>query len=102
MIQLTLTLKMTTAQVFEMSVTVNNNSPIPIHPDDQTQPIMTIFSVKYATNVACEQQTYFRSSLLSLRKIIMLQLTLTATYKDPPPTYSPIYLQTKKVKKYIG
>ena len=28
MIQLTLTLKMTTAQVVEMSVTVNNNSPI--------------------------------------------------------------------------
>ena len=30
---------MTTAQVVEMSVTVNNNSPIQdyIHPDDQTQ-----------------------------------------------------------------
>ena len=40
MIQLTLTLKMTTAQVVEMSVTVNNNSPIQdyVHPDDQTQP----------------------------------------------------------------
>ena len=39
-IQLTLTLKMTTAQVVEMSVTVNNNSPIQdyVHPDDQTQP----------------------------------------------------------------
>ena len=39
-LQLTLTLKMTTAQVVEMSVTVNNNSPIQdyIHPDDQTQP----------------------------------------------------------------
>ena len=39
MIQLTLTLKMTTAQVVEMSVTVNN-SPIQdyVHPDDQTQP----------------------------------------------------------------
>ena len=38
-IQLTLTLKMTTAQVVEMSVTVNN-SPIQdyVHPDDQTQP----------------------------------------------------------------
>ena len=32
-------LKMTTAQVVETSVTVNNNSPIQdyIHPDDQTQ-----------------------------------------------------------------
>ena len=31
---------MTTAQVVETSVTVNNNSPIHdyIHPDDQTQP----------------------------------------------------------------
>ena len=50
MIQPTLTLKMTTAQVVEASVTVNNNSPIQdyVHPDDQTQPtfIMSIISVK--------------------------------------------------------
>ena len=40
MIQLTLTPKMTTAQVVEMSVTVNNNSPIQdnVHSDDQSQP----------------------------------------------------------------
>ena len=39
-IQLTLTLNMTTAQVVETSVTVNNNSPIQdyVHPHDQTQP----------------------------------------------------------------
>ena len=39
-IQLSLTLKMTTAQVFKMSVIVNNNSPIQdyVHPDYQTQP----------------------------------------------------------------
>ena len=38
-IQLTLTLKMTTGQVVETSVTVNSNSPIQdyVHPDDQTQ-----------------------------------------------------------------
>ena len=39
--QLTLTLKMTTAQVVEtFSLTVNNNSSIQdyVHPDDQTQP----------------------------------------------------------------
>ena len=38
--QLTLTLKMTTTQVVEMSATANNNSPIQdyVHPDDQTQP----------------------------------------------------------------
>ena len=40
MIQLTFTLKMTTTQVVETSVTVNNNSPIQdyIHPDDHPQP----------------------------------------------------------------
>ena len=40
LIQLTLTLNMTTTQVVKTSVTVNNNSPIQdyIHPDDQTQP----------------------------------------------------------------
>ena len=39
-IQLSLTLKMTTAQVVETSVTVDNNSPIQdyVHSDDQTQP----------------------------------------------------------------
>ena len=33
------TLKMTNAQVFETSVTVNNNSPLQdyVHPDDHTQ-----------------------------------------------------------------
>ena len=38
--QLTLTLKMTTAKVVEMSVTVNNNSPIQdyVDPHDHTQP----------------------------------------------------------------
>ena len=42
MIQLTLTPKMTTAQVAETLVTVNNDSPIQdyVHPDDQTQPTL--------------------------------------------------------------
>lgn len=41
MIQFTLTLKMTTAQVVKRSVTVDNNSPIKyyVYSDDQTQPI---------------------------------------------------------------
>ena len=36
---------MTTAQVDEMSVTVNNNSPIQdyVHVDDQTQPTFEMF-----------------------------------------------------------
>ena len=44
MIQLTLTMRMTTAQVVETSVTVNNNSPIQdyVHPDNQTQPTSDI------------------------------------------------------------
>ena len=48
MIQLTLTLKMTTAQVVETSVTVNN-SPIQdyVHPDDQTQPTFIIIIIIY-------------------------------------------------------
>ena len=37
-IQLTLTVKMITAQVVESSVTVNNNNNN-VHPDDQTQTI---------------------------------------------------------------
>ena len=43
-IQLTLTLKMTTARVVETSVTVNYNSPIQgyVHPDDKTQPTFEI------------------------------------------------------------
>ena len=44
-IQLTLTLKMTTAQVVERSVTVNNNSPLHdyVHPDDQTHPTFDLY-----------------------------------------------------------
>ena len=47
-IQLTLTLKITTAQVVETSVTVNNNSPIQdyVHPDDQTQRTFDICIVR--------------------------------------------------------
>ena len=41
--QVLLTLKMTTAQVVETSVTVDNNSPIEdyFHPEDKTQPTYT-------------------------------------------------------------
>ena len=46
MIQLTLTVKMTTAQVVKTSGTVNNNGPIEdyVHPDDQTQPFFLLMS----------------------------------------------------------
>ena len=48
-IQLTLALKMTTAQDVETSVTVNNNSPIQdyVHPDDQTQPTFETLIFQY-------------------------------------------------------
>ena len=57
--QLTLTLKMTTAQVVETSVTVNNNRPIQyyVHPDDQTQPTFEMtpgfkpFTIIILTNI---------------------------------------------------
>ena len=52
LIRLTLTLKMTTAQVVETLVTVNNNSPIQdyVHPDDQTQP--TLVNVQYVIGIS--------------------------------------------------
>ena len=63
-IQLTLTLKMTTAQVVETSVTVNNNSPIQdyVHPDDQTRPTFemtpgfkpfTVLAIKFTVYKMC-------------------------------------------------
>ena len=44
-IELTLTLKMTTAQVVETSVIVDNNSPIQdyIHPEDHTEPTYNLY-----------------------------------------------------------
>ena len=52
LIQYTLTVKMTTAQVVETSVTVTNNSPIQdyVLPDDHTQP--TYESIKTCTKTA--------------------------------------------------
>ena len=51
-IQLTLTLEMTTAQVVETSVTVNNNSPIQdyVHQDDQTQPTFVVIVMLFLRN----------------------------------------------------
>ena len=65
MIELTLSLKMTTAQVIETSVTVNNNSLIQdyVHPKDHTQPtyemtpgfkLFTIFCIVSLEAVAHE------------------------------------------------
>ena len=76
-IQLTLTLKMTTAQVVETSVTVNNNSPIQdyVHPDDETQPTfeMTPFTVllidNFPYNITLKAQT--------IRRAVRIKTTIT-------------------------
>ena len=46
-IELTFTLKMTTAQVVETSVIANNNSPIQdyVHPEDHTEPTYNLYFV---------------------------------------------------------
>ena len=56
---------MTTAQVIETSVTVNNNSPIQdyVHPDDQTQPTF-------------EMTPGFKPFTLSLLLLLLLLLLL--------------------------
>ena len=63
-IQLTLTLKMTTAQVVETSVTVNNNGPIQdyVHPDDQTQPFEILLFCIRPGGVASSTETQGRSA----------------------------------------
>ena len=62
-IQFTLTLKVTTVQVLETSVTVNNNSPIKdyVHPDDQTQPTFEVTPLfkPFTTITAKEYKIHF-------------------------------------------
>ena len=58
---------MTTAQVVETSVTVNNNSHIQdyIHPDDQTQPTFVLSEVK---NESC---LFNLTRKLSIKKCLL-------------------------------
>ena len=54
--------KMTTAQVVETSVTINNNSPI--HPDDQTQPTFEVtLGFKPFTVVSALFETFHKPRL---------------------------------------
>ena len=78
MIQLTLTLKMTTAQVVEMSVTVNNNSPIQdyVHPDDQTQPTFEMTPGLKPFTVITEFKKTLRSGSTFLTFLLHLILLL--------------------------
>ena len=67
MIQLTLALKMTTAQVVETSVTVNNNSPIQdyVHPDDQTQPTFANVLASEQLRITYTFTQFYTSEILS-------------------------------------
>ena len=63
-----LTLKMTTAQVVETLVTVDNNSPIQdyVHPDDQTLPTYThsvLFCSSYRDLFHCQLSRRLRVTI---------------------------------------
>ena len=68
-IQLTLTLKMTTTQVVETSVTVNINSPIQdyVHPDDQTQPTLLLLLL-FRNFTKLDDTSWYSIVLFSLLK----------------------------------
>ena len=71
-IQLSFTLKMTTAQVVETSVSVNNNSPFPdcVHPDDDIQPTYEMTSgFKPYTVLIHVKLTSFQPSVPSMSSI---------------------------------
>ena len=61
---------MTTTQVVETSVTVNNNSPIQdfVHPDDQTQPT---FEVTLRFKPFTERKTFveYKEQIIVLNKV---------------------------------
>ena len=70
-------MKMTTAQIVETSVTVNNNSPIHdyVHPDDQTQPTFIIIIIiiilcvekRFNVTIFVEKVRVLRSNLKMFR-----------------------------------
>ena len=70
LIQYTLTVKMTTAQVVETSVTVTNNSPIQdyVLPDDHTQPIYE--SIKTCTKTASCRHKLFVFSIPRIQIVV--------------------------------
>ena len=66
--QLTLTLKMTTAQIVETSVTINNNSPVQnyVQSDDQTLRYMYVEILKV-------QQICVEQSKMLIEKFTLVQ-----------------------------
>ena len=69
---LTVTLKMTTAQVVEKSVTVNNNSPIQdyVHPDNQTQPFHHLLSFVFLFSDSRRKVVTLRNGPITFRVFI--------------------------------
>ena len=90
MIQLTLTLKMTTAQVVETSVTVNNNSPIQdyVHPDDQTQPIIIIIIIITIIIIIMNYYCNYDSQILLYGHAIIM-VSLRCPWRKKSLTFSP-------------
>ena len=94
---------MTTAQVVETSVTVNNNSPIQdyIHPDDQTQPTFEITpGFKPFTKYTLLQEPLQKNSFIHITTFIFWVLKSS----NLPPSWHTIGLSllsetSKKQKK---
>ena len=90
MIQLTLTLKMTTVQVVEMSVTVNNNSPIQdyVHQDDQAQ-IRSGFKPFTVDKLCLQCPSIYESNNYNV-KFALLQLPIN-DFKTRQHAFCPLY-----------
>ena len=82
---------MTTAQVVETSVTVNNNSPIHdyFHPDDQTLPTFVIMRLTFYQNLLIGQETSlcFPHEWVSL----LSRLNLEKIYRPFPATNKTVH-----------
>ena len=88
--QITLTLKMTTAQVVETSVTGNSNSPIQdyVHPDDQTQPTFEITPgfKPFTADLLLERQN-IQSATILIKTFVTLCLSYMNHLKLIPQTH---------------
>ena len=100
-IQLTLTLKMTTTQVVQTSITVNNNSPIQdyVHPNDQTQPTFEMTPGFKPFTKAIHKQ-YTSASGLSKSTESTCQLTQICRYLHSQKEHD-VY-QSKKTLFFIS
>ena len=73
---------MTTAQVVETSVTVNNNSPIQdyVHPDDQTHPTIEMNPGFKPFTVLDNDGSLFNKSLFNVFKVYLVMDLLLYCY----------------------